>query len=297
MIINQTGASYCYGSIEYTIGSPIVATDKSDYHGLYGRILEIKTDADKDTDNSTIDIYCEFTPPVHPDEIKALENRFSALYGTEKRIDEIALDRVIMAPEMIYSVGQLYIDAVSLPIYIVLEDCAQENDSDISIHLFASYDDAKRTFNEMLKEEFENGLLHSPECNDSIIVETAEDSYDACYDGDAAFHYSLSICKEKLSVSTHYARKLFDGLMAEFFRRDFEQCLKERMNMKLTEEQFKEVVNDPFVSLQVMKQLSKSEDFKYSYRNCIDAAIDAILQIHFPAIQISGRQEVPNEQI
>ena len=80
------------------IGDRIIATD-SDYAGLKGRITEIRTGTDKETENETDDVYCCFACPNSKEEIKLLEEHFSALYGEEKHMEDLCLDCVIMAPE------------------------------------------------------------------------------------------------------------------------------------------------------------------------------------------------------
>lgn len=74
MILNRTGAEFEYEGVTYTIGGAIVGTTESEYAGLYGRINAIHDGEDKETENETPDIYCEFDPPVMPHEVKALED-------------------------------------------------------------------------------------------------------------------------------------------------------------------------------------------------------------------------------
>ena len=90
-----------YNGVEYTVGASVIATDQSVYRGLYGKITEIRSDGDKETDNVGPDIYCAFEQPVLHDEIIALEKSFSTLYGAPRSMDDIIFDPVIMAPEMV----------------------------------------------------------------------------------------------------------------------------------------------------------------------------------------------------
>lgn len=71
------------------LAEPIVGTAESEYAGLYGRINAIHDGEDKETENETPDIYCEFDPPVMPHEVKALEDTFSDLYHQPKTIADI----------------------------------------------------------------------------------------------------------------------------------------------------------------------------------------------------------------
>lgn len=106
MILEKYGESFNYDGVSYFIGQRIVATDQSEYKGLRGWILEIRDGDDRDTENETPDIYCEFDPPDSKQEIMELERRFSDLYGEKKVLDDISLDIVIMAPEMISPVPE-----------------------------------------------------------------------------------------------------------------------------------------------------------------------------------------------
>lgn len=98
MIYVLNGEKVTTDGITLAVGERIIATD-SDYAGLKGYITEIRTGPDKETENETDDIYCCFDIPESEDEIKLLEEHFSALFMEKKTIEDIALDLVIMAPD------------------------------------------------------------------------------------------------------------------------------------------------------------------------------------------------------
>lgn len=102
MVINKEGQTYKVRGINKTfrIGGTVKA-NSSTYAGLTGMVFEIRTGRDKDTDNSGPDIYVAFDRPEDPELIKALEKRFSDLYKNPMTLDEVCLDEVIMAPEML----------------------------------------------------------------------------------------------------------------------------------------------------------------------------------------------------
>lgn len=60
MIINQEGMRYTYNGMTYTVGAAVMATEASEYRGLYGTITEIRDGSDRETENDTPDIYCCF---------------------------------------------------------------------------------------------------------------------------------------------------------------------------------------------------------------------------------------------
>jgi len=100
MICSRNGESIIAEGITFSVGERVIATD-SDYAGLKGYITEIRTGPDKETENETNDIYCCFDIPENEDEIKLLEEYFSDLFHEKKTIDDIGLDLVIMAPDML----------------------------------------------------------------------------------------------------------------------------------------------------------------------------------------------------
>jgi len=101
MVYTENGTGIEHEGISFAVGMNVLGNGESEYQGLCGIITEIRTDPDKDTDNETPDIYCSFEAPDDPAIVKELEKIFSGLYGQPKSIDEIALDLVIMAPDML----------------------------------------------------------------------------------------------------------------------------------------------------------------------------------------------------
>lgn len=106
MTINKQSDEFLYEEKIYRIGDRVIATDESEYEGLYGVITQICDGDDKDTDNDTPDIYCSFEKPEDKKKVVEIEQRFSKAYGEEKKIDKLALDMVIMAPSMIRVLGK-----------------------------------------------------------------------------------------------------------------------------------------------------------------------------------------------
>jgi len=51
MIINKYGESIEINCVTYTVGMNVAGTKESEYEGLIGRITEIRTDSDMDTEN------------------------------------------------------------------------------------------------------------------------------------------------------------------------------------------------------------------------------------------------------
>lgn len=101
MVANKSGESVEFEGVTYTVGAAVSVNKTSDYAGLVGKIIEIATDDDMDTDNDYIDIYCDFDEPTDPEVISKLEKRFGHIYGNPKTIQDICLDGIVMAPDEI----------------------------------------------------------------------------------------------------------------------------------------------------------------------------------------------------
>ena len=101
MILRENGTRFYADGKVFTIGGRISANGKSEYEGLFGTVTEIRSGADRETENDVPDIYCDFEMPVAEEILHELEERFSGLYGETKTIDDISLDSVIMSPNML----------------------------------------------------------------------------------------------------------------------------------------------------------------------------------------------------
>ena len=101
MILRENGTRFCADGKVFTIGGRISANGGSEYEGLFGTITEIRSGADRETENDVPDIYCDFEVPASEEMLRKLEARFSGLYGETKTLDDISLDCVIMSPDML----------------------------------------------------------------------------------------------------------------------------------------------------------------------------------------------------
>ena len=102
MVANKAGESIEFDGVTYTVGATVTVCKGSDYDGLVGKIIEIATDDDMDTDNEAIDIYCDFEEPTDPVIIEKLEKRFSYIYDAPRTMADICLDGIVMAPDEIF---------------------------------------------------------------------------------------------------------------------------------------------------------------------------------------------------
>lgn len=202
MILNKMNDEFNYHGIIYKVGAPIVGTDASEYEGLFGRIIEIRTDDDKQTENTTPDIYCSFDIPVLQQEINDVEARFSELYGAKKWIDDIIFDEVILAPEMIKPLPDSKQSADDLELFVVTQEWSVDGEYDNSTDVFADYDEAKHLMHETLKEDMENGTISRIGDDDKFVSEEADNFYEGYIDGERNENfYGVEIKRIKINIS------------------------------------------------------------------------------------------------
>ena len=198
MIYNKVGEEFIYDGVIYRVGSEIVGSGESDYRGLNGFILEIRTDDDKETENETPDIHCYFDPPCLPIDIEDFEKRFSTLYGSEKKLEDIPLDYVIMAPEEIIVLSS---PRKNIEVYVLEEDWAADDNYGHSTAIYADYHEAKAKLNAILQEEMNIGCLTDWLNNENYQFDTDENSYESWLDGfyDSS-HYRVAITKSSVQI-------------------------------------------------------------------------------------------------
>lgn len=188
-----------YNGTIYAVGQEIIGTPESEYEGLYGYITEIRDGNDKKTENKTPDIYCSFEPPVLPYEIKRLEQVFSDLHHKTRTLDDIILDKVILAPEKVKPLDDLDQDRNKMDVWVLVEDWAIEGDYGSSCRLFAELEDARRMMTMLLRFEKKRGTISQWMDRKDFAIDAGKNSYSGYLDGEYIDnHYSLSLEKQSL---------------------------------------------------------------------------------------------------
>lgn len=267
MIINRFDAAFEYEGVTYKIGDPIIGTPESEYDGLFGTITEIRDGEDKETENETPDIYCCFEPPVLPYDIQQLEQRFSELYQQPKKVADIVLDFVIMAPEMIESLRNQREGKQELKVYAVCEDWSVDCEGGSSISLFTDLRDAKRELHNLLQEEMENGCIPNWADRCNFTCESDEDSYECYLDGTyCENHYKIYVRTELVLIS--------DAVLGSLGRAYIDQCRLEDFVsqvsdwdelVQLTDEQYARMIRDPRFPERLEKALGRNDSYWESY--------------------------------
>lgn len=267
MILNERGCGFDYEETRYVIGQTIVGTDASEYKGLFGVITEIRTGDDKETENDTPDLYCSFEPPELPCEIKRLEEVFSDLYGVPKRLDDIILDLVIMAPEMVKPMPELAEDKRQPIVFVLCEDWAVDDDHGSSVMIFTDVNYAKLQLEMMLREERSIGCIERWSVNESMVEDSSEDSYECYLNGDYNHnHYALSIVSMPLNTSEQFMREVFERKQSSYQLEDFVSQIDDWDEIQeLNDDQYQRLIHDSRFPERFQNALGKNDLYWEAY--------------------------------
>lgn len=266
MILRKKNKPFKYDGKTYFIGEEIVALNNSEYSGLFGRIVEIRNGADKETDNKTPDIYCEFDPPLFPKDIEELGKRFSCLYKAPKKLDDITLDSVIMAPDMIKSVSE-NTDGHKITIYSLEEDWAYDDDYGHTTEIISDYMLAKKKLCEKIKNEKEDGSVERWLDDEELIEDYGNDYYEAYLDGYySSSHYLVSITSHNAAVNdsvvSDIANAYIDNSRVEDFVSQIEQWDEVE---KMTDKQYNAMITNKDLPDRIRSALSKNDTYWEAY--------------------------------
>lgn len=264
MIYNKHGQEFIYEGVTYRVGAAIVGSSESEYAGLNGIILEIRTGDDRDTENETPDIYCYFDEPCLPADIKDLEECFSDLYCEEKHLEDITFDMVIMAPSMIIVPNS---PRKTIELYVLTEDWAANYEYGQSTAVYADYYEAKAKLNAMLEKEMRDGCLKLWMRKYTYQFEADSDSFEGWLDGEhSSNHYRVAVSKMPLALPNN----VFGTLGRDFIDlcrvEDFVEQIESWDEIgTLTDEQYQELIANKMIPERIHKALSMNDGYWENY--------------------------------
>ena len=278
MIINRAGAQFTHEGVTYTIGDKIFSNDTSDFRGLFGYIKEIRTGDDRETDNDTPDIHCYFYPPFEPEAIAELESRFSTLYRSPKRLEDIALDEVIMAPDMIQVVTSAN-STHMITAFRVEESWVIKGEPGMEVTPALDEMQAKQRMAELIHNESSEGCILEWRDDPQFEVEITPTFYE-CWlrDEYCENRYKVKITPVQICVSEELfesiGRRYVDGILRKHFAEQIEDW--EELE-GLTPMQIDEMIAAPNVPTRIKKQLEGNGYLIESYWESLsEAAFDLV---------------------
>lgn len=192
MIYKTLNETFEHEGKTFIIGEKIYATESA-YYGLVGVIKEIRTGKDKETDNPTPEIVCDFYDPILSDDIDALEEKLGHGY---------TLDKIIMAPSMLLPVRNPgAAKTLNVPkAYLVVEEWNYDGEGFYTeITVFADRESALMYFKVTLLNEYEGGIIASFKENEDIKFDERDDYYEIYIDGDYCNNnYTLRILEKDI---------------------------------------------------------------------------------------------------
>ncbi len=268
MIINQYNEKYFYDGQTYYIGEKVVGTKFSKYEGLFGVITEIRDGEDKDTENQSPDIYCNFDLPTMPCDIIKLERIFSKLYGRSKTVKDIVLDNVIMAPEMIKSLDKT--DNYQ-KVYVITEDWAHKDKRGVNYIVVSSKEEANRQMRIIFNKELEEGFLSDQLEKEDFIVESYDHCYDAYLEGFAeSEHYTLYYEEHNMYMDSEFLGLAYNLYRDNALREDFISQVKEIEEYKsLSDKEFQRIISDSSIPERIQSALTKNDAYFVAYYQTI----------------------------
>lgn len=279
MIFNQNGAIFTYDGSTYTIGDRVIATDESAYEGLFGTILEIRTGNDKSTDNDTPDFHCEFIPPALPAEVVALETRFSALYQQKKVLDDITLDEVIMAPEMIRVINPMGVHSIA--VYTVHEEWVLKGDYGENRYPAPDPDLAKLKMTELFHNDQAEGCISEWREHGAALEEVTGENYYECWVQDeyCENHYKVTIETQSIPISEDAFTEIGKAFVDRILRNHFAEQIEDWEEISgLSDAQITDMVAQPCVPERIRKQLKENGYLEESYWESVSEAAFTIVK-------------------
>ena len=262
MILNKKDEVFEYADKKYQVGEMVIANNQSDYVGLVGIITQIVTGEDKDTDNPYPDIYCDFIKPPFKDEIKILEENFSKWYGTKKKLEDLNLDGVIMAPCMLEQADKSTTSKDVIKIYLLTEDWAFDGDEGIETVAFTDFDEAKLQMRLKMYKERREGCVETWLDDEDFVEENSETSYEAYIEGyHCESHYTLTIKPVKLPISENIVGDLNFMLRHRNIFIDFRNQVEDWDELlELSEEEYERFINDSTIPYRVTRDLEHARE-------------------------------------
>ena len=260
MKYNKNGEIFFYEDKVFIVGEEVYATE-CDYAGLLGRITEIRTGDDKDTENEGPDIYCRFYSPI-------LKQDAALLSKMRLGCEDLSLDLVIMAPEMLIPTREVGAGLPKMKVYAVIEDCIVDGEEHPTKRLFADPKHAEIVMRQLIHRERESGCISKWKTKHFFVEEQySEQYYTAYYKNEYCFnHYTIYVEAVELSLSVLFAEQMLPISLRLKYRADIAEQI---FPWELTEEVRRTTSNDPDLYAMVANALEKNERYQEEYAEVI----------------------------
>ena len=271
MIYNKNGEMLFYEDKMFIIGEEVFASE-SDYAGLLGRIKEIRTGEDRDTENGGPEIYCNFRPPILKQDAELVSKM---RFGNE----ELSLDLVIMAPEMLMPTRYVGGGLPTVKAYAVIEDCMIDGEDHGETRLFTDKKHAEIVLRQSIEKERENGCIAGWQSSPLFVEEQYNDLYFTAYfKNEYCFnHYTAYLQEINLSLSMPFVKEMKPICLAMQYREDLSEQIE---SWKINDIVKRTAINDPSLYIRVQSALSDKELYKEEYSEAISEVAHTLTKEH-----------------
>ena len=209
-------------------------------------------------------------PILEPD-IRKLEERFSQIYGSPKSLNDICLDSVILAPDMVKPVSSIEDEAKECNVYVLEEDWAANDDYGHDVDIFTDLNSAKISMLKQLKKEMKDGCIPDWKDDDDYIEETDENSFECYIDGYySERHYSISIVEKPMKMSERFMAEISESMISQDMLSQFRtQVLKLKETELLSDAEYEQLLKDNSVAEVIKDKISGDDDFWDAYDSII----------------------------
>ena len=271
MIYDKQGQMFFYEDKMFIVGEEVFASE-SDYAGLLGRITEIRTGEDRDTENEGPDIYCCFQPPILNQDAE-LVNKMR--FGNE----DLSLDLVIMAPEMLMPTRYVGGGLPTVKVYAVVEDCMIDGADHGETRLFSDKKHAEIVLRQSIQKERGNGCIAGWQTSQLFVEEQYNDLYFTAYfKNEYCFnHYTVYLHEMELSLSMPFVKEMKPICLAMKYREDIAEQIEP---WDIPETVRRTAINDPSLYIRVQSALSGKELYKEEYSEAISEVAHSLTKEH-----------------
>ena len=282
MIYNKQGEAFEYEGEKYQIGSLVMANAQSLYDGLIGIITEIRTDEDKETENPSADIYCDFMKPHFKEEKEEFQRKYMRTEKESFDWDTINLSKVIMAPEMLEPVKSRRKLKHFIQVFILEEDWTVDGESGVATEAFFEYKDALKHLRMKMYQEKHSGCVVDW-ADKNLVEEYSGAYYEAYVDGHyCENHYWLNIKPCEIELTPSVVGLLNIVLENRNRYLDFADQVESWEELKdFTWQELEDFLNDPSIPQRIERKLGGykvDEDDVYS--NEVSEVAHELLAIH-----------------
>ncbi len=271
MILNKNGEMFFYEDRMFIIGEEVYATE-CDYAGLLGRIIEVRTAEDKDTENEGPDIYCSFHKPI-------LRQDAALLSKLKLGCEDLSLELVIMAPEMLIPTREIGAGFSKIKVYAVIEDCIVDGEEHPAKRIFTEQKHAEIFMRQCIYKERESGCISDWKTKRFFVEEQySEQYYTAYYKNEYCFnHYTIYVEEVELEMSVPFVEQMLPTCLAIKYREDVSEQI---FPWEISEEVRRTSINDPNLYTLVEKALKKKELYNEEYSEAISEVAHKLTEEH-----------------